>query len=216
MAFFNIAKDAAANVEATGGDYISKSGIYPITIQFVSVDVNASGARSLNFNVKYKDNEATLWGLKLDNNDGSANFMAPIFNRLCNVAELDGLTDPEQAEYTVGKDKTPKDFLVLPDFADFECAVRVQEEYSKWNGDIKKRLNIKNFYRNDGASASEVISGENIGTQLGKDKAYADNITYKDCTADEVAAWKAAKSGGGASAASAKPAVQKPAANIFG
>lgn len=216
MAFFKVDSSAAAVTEQTGGDYINKSGIYPISIKFVSVDINDKGARSLNFNIDYKGNETTLYGLKLDNNDGSANFMAPIFNRLCNIAELDSISDPEQEVHAVGKDNTEKEFMVLPDFTDFECAIRVQEEYSSYNGEIKKRMMIKNFYRVDGASAAEVISGENIGAQLEKDKAYAENITYRDgLTETDVANWKKAKSSGGASSGPAPKTAPKTAKNIF-
>mgnify|MGYP003595287604 FL=1 len=214
MSFFKIKTDIASNKESTGGDYLSKSGIYPITIKFVSVDVGESGDRSLNFNIDYKGNPTTLYGLRLDNKDGSENFQAAVFNRLCNVLQLDSITAPEVQEHQVGKDNTPTEFSVLPDFSDQDVAIRVQEEYGKYNGQIRKRLAIKNFYRlSDGASASEIISGSNFGEQFKKDQAYASNITYKDCTEDEVKAWQASQAG-------AKPTpaatVAKPAANIFG
>lgn len=213
--FFKINKDVAANKESTGGDYLSKSGIYPITIKFVSVDVNEHNARSLNFNVDYKGNPTTLYGLKLDNNDGTENFQAPIFGRLCNILELDTVTPPEVQEHNVGKDNTPTEFSVLPDFTDQPVYIRVQEEYSKYNGQIRKRLAIKNFYRaSDKASASEVLTGEQFGIQYGKDEAYASNITYRDCTEDEVKAWQASQSGAKGSTPAAT--VAKPAKNIFG
>ena len=63
MSFFKIKTDIASNKESTGGDYLSKSGIYPITIKFVSVDIGESGDRSLNFNIDYKGNPTTLYGL---------------------------------------------------------------------------------------------------------------------------------------------------------
>ena len=208
MSFFKIKTDVASNKESTGGDYLSKSGIYPITIKFVSVDIGESGDRSLNFNIDYKGNPTTLYGLRLDNKDGTENFQAAVFNRLCNVLQLDSITAPEIQEHPVGK------FSVLPDFSAQEVAIRVQEEYSKYNGAIKKRLAIKNFYRlSDGASASEIISGSNFGEQFKKDQAYASNITYKDCTEDEVKAWQTSQSGAKATKATT---VAKPAANIFG
>ena len=214
MSFFKVKTDIASNKESTGGDYLSKSGIYPITIKFVSVDIGESGDRSLNFNIDYKGNPTTLYGLRLDNKDGTENFQAAVFNRLCNVLQLDSITAPEVQEHPVGKDNTPTEFSVLPDFSDQEVAIRVQEEYSKYNGAIRKRLAIKNFYRlADGASASEIISGSNFGEQFKKDQAYASNITYKDCTEDEVKAWQASQSGAKASTPAAT--VAKPAANVF-
>lgn len=218
MSFFKINKEVAANQESTGGDYLSKSGIYPITLKFVSVDINNHNARSLNFNIDYKGNPTTLYGLKLDNNDGSENYQASVFNRLCNVLEIDAVSNPEIEEHAVGKDSTPKEFSVLPDFTDKEVAIRVQEEYSKYNGEIKKRLVIKNFYRySDGASAAEIINGDasKFGQQLAKDKPYAENVTYRDgLTEADIKAWKASQSSGGSSAAPAAQ-VTKPAANPF-
>lgn len=214
MSFFKVKTDIASNKESTGGDYLSKSGIYPITIKFVSVDIGESRDRSLNFNIDYKGNPTTLYGLRLYNKDGSENFQAAVFNRLCNILQVDSITAPEVQEHTVGKDNTLTEFSVLPDFSDQEVAIRVQEEYNKYNGQIRKRLVIKNFYRlSDGASASEIISDSNFGEQFKKDQAYASNITYKDCTEDEVKAWQASKSG---AKSTPTATVAKPAANIFG
>ncbi len=49
---------------------------------------------------------------------------------------------------------------------------------------------IKNFFTQEGASASEIVNGTESGVQLAKEEAYADNITYKDVTPEEVQAWK--------------------------
>ena len=214
MSFFKVKTDVASNKESTGGDYLSKSGIYPITIKFVSVDTGETGDISLNFNIDYKGNPTTLYGLRLTNKDGSENFQAAVFNRLCNILQVTNVTPPEVQEHTVGKDNTPTEFSVLTDFSDQEVAIRVQEEYSKYNGAIKKRLAIKNFYRlSDGASASEIASDSNFGDQFKKDQAYASNITYKDCTEDEVKTWQSSQSGAKSTPAAT---VAKPAANIFG
>ena len=81
--FIKISRDEAVVKENKGGgSYLSKSGIYPVTIKFASVSVNEHNARSIDFNLDYNGNSSTLYGLKLDNNDGSENYMYPIFNNL--------------------------------------------------------------------------------------------------------------------------------------
>ena len=216
MSFLKVNRDESLVKEQTGGgSYLSKSGIYPVTIKFVSVTVNDHNARSLDFNVTYSGNDSTLYGLKLDNNDGSENYMYPIFNNLAIIAGLDNVNEPEEQEHLVGKDKEPKSFMVLDDFTGLECYVRVQQEYSKYNNEIKSRLVIKSFYRADKANAFEIIKDENFGKQFAKDEAYADKITYKDgLTAEDITAWEEAKKNG--SSSTVKPATTTPVkANAF-
>lgn len=209
--------------EASGGKYISKSGIYDVILKITSVDVNDKGARAINFNVENEGNPTTFYGLKLDNNDGSKNFGMDVFNRLIIVANLEEVNDPEEQEHLLGKDNKPTNLAVLTDFDDLECKIRVQEEYSKYNGEIRKRMIVKNFYRLDGASASEIVAeatGDEsvaVGTQIQKDEPYAANITYRDCTPEEVEAWKASKKkSGGNSNAKTTPTVQnKPVGSLF-
>ena len=195
--FIKINRDESVVKESKGGgSYLSKSGIYPVTIKFASVSVNEHNARSIDFNLDYNGNSSTIYGLKLDNNDGSENYMYPIFNNLAIIAGLDDISEPEEQEHAVGKDNELKSFMVLDDFTDMPVYIRVQQEYSKYNNEIKSRLTIKGFYRaDDKANAFEIIKGENFGTQYNKDLAYADKITYRDgLTAEEVASWEAAKS----------------------
>lgn len=195
MAFF-IPKTDATSIN-DGGSYISKSGIYDVTLKVVSVKVNEHNARSLDFNVDYNGSTQVFYGLKLDNNDGSENFEAKIFNKLCVIAGLDTVSDPEVQEHKLGKDQTPTDLAVLTDFTDLPVKIRVQFEYSIWNGKIQEKRLIKAFYREDGASASEIINKTEIGVQLAKDMKYAENVTYKDgLTAEAVAEWKANKAKG--------------------
>ena len=210
MSFIKINRDEAVVKESKGGgSYLSKSGIYPVTIKFASVSINEHNARSIDFNVDYNGSSSTLYGLKLDNNDGSENYMYPIFNNLAIIAGLDDINEPEEQEHAVGKDNEVKSFMVLDDFTGLEVLVRVQQEYSKYNNEIKSRLTIKGFYRaDDKANAFEIIKGEGFGTQHGKDLAYAEKITYKDgLTAEEVAAWEAQKSG---KSGAVKPAAVTP------
>lgn len=216
MSFFKPVATAEAVKEQTGGSYINDSGIYDVTLKIVSVKVNEHNARSLNFNVDYNGTPTTFYGLKLDNNDGTPNFQQSIFNKLCIIAGLDAVSDPEIQEHRLGKDGTLTELAVLPDFTDLPVKVRVQKEYRKYNDKISRSFVIRNFYREDGASASEIINGTEIGAQLKKDEPYASNVTYRDCTPEEVAAWEAAQKAGSAPVATPKATTTAaPAANLF-
>lgn len=221
MSFLKIKKDATALQENTGGgNYISKSGIYPITIKFVSVKANEHNARSLDFNIEYNGSSSTLYDLRLENNDGSENFQADAFHKLCNVLGLEAIADPELEEHKVGKDQTVKEFAVLPDFSDVEVQVRVQEEFSKGRDGktIYRNLTIKNFYRaEDGATAAEILNDATPGEQIEKDRPYAEKPAYRNgLTPEEVEAWQAAKASGTKAAPAVAPKKTAPAANLFG
>lgn len=223
MSFFKTDVSASAIKEEDGGKYMSRSGIYDITIKIASAEKNEQGANSINFNVDYSGTPTTLYGLKLDNNNGTANYQRVIFNKLCVIAGLEAIGDPEPQTHKLGKDKTEVELMVLSEFEDIECKVRVQEEYSKYNGEIRSRLVIKNFYRTDGATAEEISKEAHgdtvtVGAKLEKDQEYATNVTYKDgLTAEDVTAWrdanKATSSGKGSTPAPVTS--DKPAGNLF-
>lgn len=220
--FFKTDVSASAIKEEEGGKYMSRSGIYDITIKIASVETNEKGANAINFNVDYSGTPTTLYGLKLDNNDGTANYQRAIFNKLCVIAGLESIDDPEPQTHKLGKENKEVELMVLSEFEDIECKIRVQEEYSRFNGEIRNRMVIKNFYRTDGATAEEISKEAQdepvtIGAKLAKDFDYAENVTYKDgLTADDITTWraalKAAKQGGKTPAPAAS---SKPAGNLF-
>ena len=216
MSFFQVNVTEAAKA-SEGGNYINQSGVYPVTIKQVIVDYNDSGARTLNFYVDHNGTEQVLYGaLKLDNNDGTPNFQAPLFNKLCVIAGLDSVQDPEEATLPIGKEGADKDVAVLPDFQDLEVQIWVQMEYHVYNGSIKEKKVITGFYRADGASADEIINETEIGVRFEKDSKYHNNTSYKDgLTAESIATWIAdgRKEGtaGGSKPAAPKPTFGKPA-----
>lgn len=219
MAFFNANKEQAAKAE--GGNYITESGIYDVDLKHVLTDINDKGSITLNFNYDMNGQNQTLWGgIRLTNNDGQENFQANTFNKLLVIADLDAIADPIEGTLPIGKDGADKDVMVLDDLSDLgDIKMRVQMEYSKYNGDFTEKKVIKAFYRADGASADEIINETEVGVKLEKDEAYASNITYKESakgandapTAEEITEWIAAKrpkgtaGGSGTPAASNKP-----------
>ena len=217
MAFFKARHTAdALKEQGEGGKFISKSGIYPVTINFVSVQVNDKNARSLVFNVNYEGSSNTLYGMTLDNNDGSENFKMNIFNKLVIIAGLEIVAEPVAETHKVGKDQVEKDFAVLADFSGLEVQIRVQEEYSIWNNELSEKKEIRGFYRADGATAGEIEAGEGFGTKRQKDEEFKDAVTYKNnLTAEKVAEMKKTKASK-TKAPSAAPTVAAPAENLFG
>lgn len=197
-----------------GGKFIGESGIYDVVINFASIEASKGGSESLNFNVDYNGNTQTFYGLLVQNNDGKENTIGMnLVNKLAIISgEESELTTAEEV-HAVGKDNEDREFTVIEQFSNLPVKMRVQESYNYWNGEIKQRLLVKAFFREDGASAQEILAGneEDFGTALEKEQKYASNITYTESgkgkndapTEEDVAAWKEAKrSGGGAAKAS--------------
>lgn len=226
MSIFKIKRTAEAVKENTGGSFsrIKASGIYDVTIKIASMKVNSFNAREIDFNLEYDGNTTTLYGLKLDNNDGTEHYQAEVFNKLCIIADLEEVAAPEMETHKFGD--ISKDLAVLPDFTDLVVKVRVQQEYSKYKDEIKSRLLIKNFYRADGATAAEIledVAPDKIGGQLEKDIAYSVKPSYKDgLTEEDAVKWEAEQVAQNAAARAGKAAggapkmeSTAPASNLF-
>ncbi len=186
MAFFKVSVEEAAKA-STGGNYINQSGVYDVAIKAIIVDYNDKGARTLNFYVDHNGQEQVIYGaLRLDNNDGTPSFQAAQFNKLCVIAGLDVVSEPEEATLPIGKEGADKDVAVLPDFQDLDVKLWIQQEYSVYEGSIKEKKLIKGFYAPNGASADEIINETEIGARFAKDEKYHTNTSYKDNLTEEV------------------------------
>ena len=214
MAFHKTNKDASAVKDGGNSKYIGKSGIYPVTVLAPFVDDNGKGSLTVNFAVDYEGQTQAIYGnLRLTNNDGGENKIgSELFNKLCVIAGVDDVQDPIEGTLPIGKAGADKDVSVLEDFADLELMVRIQMEYGFYNGKTTEKTAIRAFYSATGASAAEIINETPQGVQLEKDRAYENNITYKDgLDAESVATWIAGgrKDGGSAPTAAAKPSFAK-------
>lgn len=199
---FKITTNQEAITESAGtSSYISKSGIYDVTIVFASLDVSAKGAESVNFNLLYNGESQTIYGPYVTGVNGETNQIgAKLINKLGIIA---GMTDNDELEieeqqHAVGKDKKVQDFAVITNFSDLPIKIRLQEEYSvnpKTNA-TQKRMVIKNFYSEAGATAEEIVNETPTGVTLAKElEKYAHNVTYKDgLTPEAVEEWRASKS----------------------
>ncbi len=220
MSFFKASKKKE-DVQAGGNSgYITQSGCYPVNVIAPFVSVSKGGSTSVDLFVEHSGQKQVMYGnLRVTNNDGSPNKIgAKVFNQLMIIADVEEVDEPVDAELPIGKDGKDTDVGVLEDLADMDVMMRVQMEYSVYNGNIQEKKVIKAFYRaEDNASAEEIVNEDDFGTQFDKDSKYFDNVTYKDgLDAELIASWisdgRPKGTGGNSSSSSASSApAKKPA-----
>ena len=202
--------------DQTGGGYINKSGIYDVTLNYVQVAETKNKAYQLNFNVTHQGMDQTIYGPIIVNTDGNVNEITQgLLNRLCIIAGMDDGEDieTETQEYPLGKDQKMTEIEVIPQLCGVDVKMRVQMEYSLYNNQIQERKVVKAFYREDGATAAEATSGEDIGKRLALDEEkYASNVTYKDgLTEQDVEDWIKSRMNGNPSSSAPTPKVASKA-----
>lgn len=192
MSFAKSSKKAE-DVKQGGSNYINGSGVYPIHVIAPMANVSNGGSTSVDMFLEHQGQKQVIYGnLRVTNNDGSSNKIgAKIFNQLLIIAGVDDVADPVAAELPIGKKEAMKDCAVLEDLADIDVLMRVQMEYSAWNGNIQEKKVIKGFYRaEDKATAEEIVNGTDAGKGFEADQKYVNNVTYKDdLTEDQIAKW---------------------------
>ena len=222
---FKVNKSKEAIADGGSMNFIGKSGIYDVVIDFASLAVSSGGAESVNFNIDYNGKKQTVWGPYVQSKQGKEIAIgANLINKLAIIAgEDDQLTTSEES-FPVGKDQEEKEFTIIDQFSDLPVKMRVQEEYSFYKGQIKQKMVIKAFFREDGASAEEIVNDSEIGVALLKEQKYADHITYAPSskgandapTPEEVAEWAANGYGKGNSSSSTTAKTVAPKKAMFG
>ena len=192
MSFFSASKKAE-DVKQGGSNHITTSGVYPVTVLAPVVSVSDNGSTTVDLYVDHQGQKQIVYGnLRITNNDGSPNKIgAKIFNQLLIIAGLDAVADPVEHQLPIGKNEALKDCAVLEDLADIDVLLRVQMEYTVWNGDIKEKKVVKSFFRaSDRATAEEIVNDKDFGSGYEKEEKYFANITYKDgLTPEAISAW---------------------------
>jgi hypothetical protein len=227
---FTVNTSADAIKESSGGSFISKSGVYPITVNFVSIGQTKNGAYDFTVNFNYNGNTQTVYGPIIQNKDGSINEIgARVLNKLCAIAGLETgkPLDLNEEDHTVGKDNEVKTFIVATDLSGLECQMQVKEVFDKYKGEVKRSLDPINFFTSDGATADELVAkadGKDVtfGTQLSKILEAESTTAHRlgkdengvSVTEEEVQAFLAAKKSGTKPAAST-PAPAAPKRNLF-
>ena len=222
MSLFKTKRDAESVKESTGGNskYINKPGIYDVNVIAAFVNEGKNGALTVDFFIEKDEQQQPLYGnLRITNNDGSENSIgASTFNKLLVILDEDEAADPDEATLPIGKEGADKDVAIIPNLTDFDIKVWVAVEYSVYNGSIKEKKIIRNFYRaKDGASAEEIVN-EAEPAQYAKDLEYLETSENKgyiykdDLTADQVQEWiKGGRKDGtiGGSTSAKKPSFAK-------
>lgn len=210
MAFLQVKQDSVA--KEGGSSYIQTSGIYPLNLKHCEVVNTTNGAVQVN----YFFDKIMSYGNGILKIDGQPSFGYKILEALAATLGEEGLSDPEPT--TVQFKKGAKELPCIPELNDVDVKAWIQFKYRMYKGEIQEDVVVKRFYRaSDGASGSEVLSGEDIGERIGKDTEFSKAIIYEDGVTEEaVAAWKKAQQGdskGGAAAPSPAAASGFPGAS---
>lgn len=199
MGFFKVTTDEESIKDYAGSNskYINASGIYECILKSVIVDTSAKGSEFINLWIEHEGQEQPLFNaIRLTNTDGQANLEQALFNKLCIVcgASKDhDVNDPVSRMVPIAAKGAEKECMVLEDFDDTPVYIRIQMEYSLYDGKIQEKKNVKNFFRlEDKATASEIVNNTDFGKQYELEESkYADAITYKDgLTPEDVEEWK--------------------------
>jgi len=195
MSFFKSSKKKE-DIKQGGSNHITSSGFYPVRILAPIVSVSKNGSTTVEMFVDHAGQKQVIYGnLRITNNDGTPNKIgAKIFNQLAIIADLDEISDPIEIDLPIGKKEAIKTVTALEDLADLDVLMRVQMEYGIYEGDITEKKVIKAFFREDKASAEEIVNEADIGKAYESEMKYVDNITFKDdVTQEQVTAWISAK-----------------------
>lgn len=193
-----ISTNADAIKDASGSSFINEEGIFDVTLNFVSVSTTTNGAKQADFNITYKGNNQVIYGPTIVNTNGQPNEIGmSLLNKLGVIVGLSDGDDLDIQEEThkVGKDQKEQTFDVITDFSGAEVKLRVQREYTKYNGNIRRSLVIRNAFRADGASAAEIANNGEIGNQMQIElEKYCKGPSYRDgVTPEEAEAWETAQ-----------------------
>ena len=222
MSFFKASKSQDDVKQSGGTGYVNGSGCYPVNLIAAFVSVSKGGSTSVDLFVEHEGQKQVVYGnMRVTNNDGTPNKIgAKVFNQLMIIADVDEVSEPIDAELPIGVNGADKDVGVLDDLTDIDILMRIQMEYTTYQGNVQEKKVLKAFFRaGDDASAEEIVNDEGFGTQYQKEAKYFENVTYKDgLDADAIAKWvadgrpKGTAGSGGASASSGGSApAKKPA-----
>ena len=190
MAFFKV-ETTDENIRDSGdnGSYLNKSGMYEVLVKYACVEQSKNGSMFINLWVEYAGLLQPIFqAMRITNNDGSPNFGAKLFTKLCVVAGIEGdVDDPVDTELPIGKQGEMKECKLLEQFCDLPLFIHLRMEYSLYEGKIQQARVIRNVFRyEDKASASEIINdSEDKGKQYNSELEYCTKTIYKDGLEEE-------------------------------
>lgn len=180
-----------------GGSSINTSGLYEIVIENAIVKYNAQNARTiwLQYRLNGQSKSGGMLFVRLDNNDGSRNFQASIFEKLLVCNGIQKVGNLVKKEITTKKGTTKED--CVGELSGKSAIILVEASYRKYEGKIQESLNIRDVFRmSDKASFREILEGKPVGERIQEliDNKLVEVVVYKDgITAEMVAEWKKAQ-----------------------
>jgi len=218
MTFFTASEAKEDLEQSVVSAHLSKSGYYLINIIAPFVSSSRNGSTSVDLFLEHSGKKQVLYGnMRLTNNDGSKNQIGnKIFNQLVVIAGISSVSEPVDAELPIGKKGAATDVGVLEDLTDVDVILRMQMDYSVYNGSIQEKKIIRGFFRaEDNASAEEIVNKTEAGVQYNKDQEFSSTTSFNDgLTEEEVNTWiknnrPKGTAGGGSSAPVKKPTFGK-------
>jgi len=199
MAFMtmNTSQENVQDWSGDGSNFINKSGFYEVVIKAAIVDVTQKGSQHINLWVDYNGQDQMLFqAIRLTNTDGSPNLGQQLFTKLYTVlGGQDGgvIAEPVSKQLPIGAKGAEKEAMVLEEFTDQPVIIRIQMEYSLYEGKIQEKKLVRNVFRvTDKATAAEIVNAATPGEQYNKEAEFADQVKYDDgLTEEDVKKWKA-------------------------
>lgn len=190
--------------DKVSGNWISHSGMYNVLIKHAFLSENdKTQTSSVSLMLEYNGQVQTLYGaIRLTNNDGSENFAAKVFNKLCVVAGLKNGQElkTKKMSLPIGKQGADKEVEVFTDLDNVPMILRINMKYSMQDGKIVQNKLVHNCFTigEPHFSASELINNVSKEDakqyQLELDKAEKD-VYGKGVNEEMVKAWKDADFG---------------------
>lgn len=197
----NVDSESIRDYTPSNNKIINKSGIYDVILKNVIIDSTTGGATVFNLFVNYEGVDQMIYSniVIIQKNGEINNVGVGMLQRL--IVCLGGGTgeytidDPITGELPIGPKGAMKvcNYIDMPEFKDVPITIRIQLEYTSYNGNIIEKKVIKNFYNSiNHQTSSEIINGlaEDGVLQYEKEAEVADRNYYKDgLTAEDVEAW---------------------------
>lgn len=195
----SISKKELFNIINFKDDFIKDSGIYEVKINFVRFLTNSTGAKSFSINCSLinKIKQSLIYGSIFENYDGTMNEIG--VRQLKSLQIVCGIRNLIEGEISIKKFNSNEkiDINSFYGFENKKIKIQVLKEYSKYNGEIKTRLLLKNCFRlEDNASADEILSEKDYGSKmkfLESNKDYILKQLYKGVEKEEVESWLKSK-----------------------
>lgn len=180
--------------------YITKSGVYPVTINYVSINEYKTGSKSftINYTLEGSKESSSIYGSVFEKADKSICSVG--YNQIQSLQLVFGLKD-----LTLTKKKVKLfngeevELDVFKEIQGKKCLIQVLAEYSKYADKISKRILFRDIFRKDDkASAIEIANKAGYGNKMKwieQNEERVSQPSYRDVSDEEVKQWYASKKG---------------------